>query len=102
MSWFKTEAAADGRDLMDVQSLFLTALQAASTRSGEVPKGMAMVATKGFTAPRHFYYFTPETERWAPEFLRAVRAQPCEQPTGDVSFQVGDESFRSLFEIGTV
>src|SRR5262249_41170081 len=99
MPWFRTPVRPDGRDWVDVQSLFLTAFHAVITQRGSVPATMALFSTEHMGAER-YYYFTPDTKKLAPEFIRAVRAQPCDRPKEPVRFEVGDDSARAAFERG--
>ena len=94
MSWFRVRIQPDGRDLVDIQSIFLTAIQEETTRLGSVPPGMALFVTADIAAVERHYYFTPATNTFAPEFLRVVRANPCEPPTGPIRFQAGDGATR--------
>src|SRR5215470_4729334 len=97
MSWFRTPVRPDGRDWVDVQSLFLTAFHAVMVQRGSVPARMALFSSAHIGAEQ-YYYFTPDTEKLAPEFIRAVRAQACDRPTEPVRFVVGDDSARAAFD----
>ena len=100
MPWFRATTTPDKGNMVDVQSLFWVAFREVAARHREVPSEMAMFATKDFGVSQAYFYFTPATECMAPEFLKAVHAEPCSRPFNPVSFQVGDDSARRLFESG--
>jgi hypothetical protein len=93
--WYRT---AIGRaQLMDLQALFVTVFHSLEGERSQERRMLAMFATDAIAVDSRFYYFTPDTARLAPQFLRVARAQPCPRPTEHVTFQFGDEAARQAF-----
>ncbi|MBS0422596.1 MAG: hypothetical protein JSR66_33120 [Proteobacteria bacterium] len=92
LPWFRVRVGTLGRDIVDLQAIFLTAYRAAVVSRGQTPAVMGSFITSDPTAEMRFYYFTPDTQRLAPELLRVVRAEECAYPTEKIDFLTGDEA----------
>ena len=92
MAWFRARIGNGGRDVVDLQSLFVMAFENSSElrRDGQ-RLVMAMLIEHPSDQGNRFCYFTPDTQELAPQFLRIVRAEPCTAPREAISVQIGDE-----------